>query len=555
MNSGNDRSADNGQQAVGALPSVAERTVHLRVRLRAGDGVIIAQTATGEMFGSSYEQLEFDNWPLWLQNQAHGVHRTGMESTFRTKIDRLSKQIAKTVDVDMVCRQIDAMNLPLATAFVRVEVVDRELDNIPWELLALPVEKRLPLGGHVCVYRAVSGTVPQATSPDPPHRVLLVSSAAISSPLPIYSLEMDSIRVRLNAMMINGLVRLEWSQALDYSMIGAFMERPSRAVHIAAHGGPGEIYFREGHEQLAVGSELFAQFFTQQSRAVAVMLSICDSVRGTSNVPAVARAVAKAGVASVLGMYSPIIPQAGLVFFSSLYHALGRCSDMVSAYAYAVSRLRATTYPNCGFWSVPVLYAQSNVVPFPRPLSDPGDRSPRQNRYLDRCSISDESGMSDGDRMRLDTHSRTGLIGHVFVSYVREDSGEVERLQSVLMAAGVRVWRDMADLRPGDDWRAKIRQAIGEDALVFLACFSRKSLGRKKSYQNEELTLAIEQVRLRRPGDPWLIPVRFDDCDIPDWDIGGGRSLSSIQGVDLFGDRFEDGADKLIRTVLQILER
>lgn len=57
------------------------------------------------------------------------------------------------------------------------------------------------------------------------------------------------------------------------------------------------------------------------------------------------------------------------------------------------------------------------------------------------------------------------------------------------------------------------------------------------SYQNEELTEAIEQFRLRRPEDPWLIPVRFDECEIPDRDIGAGRTLASLQRTDLFGPK------------------
>ena len=91
-------------------------------------------------------------------------------------------------------------------------------------------------------------------------------------------------------------------------------------------------------------------------------------------------------------------------------------------------------------------------------------------------------------------------------------------------------------------WRRKFRQAIQEDALVFIACFSQRSLARKTSFQNEELTWAIEQLRRRRPDDPWLIPVRFSDCDIPDLDIGADRTLRSIQRADLFGERSDEGA-------------
>jgi hypothetical protein len=117
------------------------------------------------------------------------------------------------------------------------------------------------------------------------------------------------------------------------------------------------------------------------------------------------------------------------------------------------------------------------------------------------------------------------VTGHVFISYVSEDSYRVDRLQRALQSAGIPVWRNTVDLWPGENWRLKIRRAISDNALVFIACFSNASLTRGKSYQNEELALAIEQLRLRSPDDPWLIPVRFDECEIPDRDIGGGSTL------------------------------
>ena len=67
--------------------------------------------------------------------------------------------------------------------------------------------------------------------------------------------------------------------------------------------------------------------------------------------------------------------------------------------------------------------------------------------------------------------------------------------------------------------------------LAFVACFSRAGRVRPKSYQNEELLLAVDQFRQRAPGQPWLIPVRFDDCDVPDLDLGAGRTLGSLQRV------------------------
>ncbi len=146
-----------------------------------------------------------------------------------------------------------------------------------------------------------------------------------------------------------------------------------------------------------------------------------------------------------------------------------------------------------------------------------------------------------------------GLTGHVFISYARPDARSADELRRVFEAAGVRVWRDSADLRPGEDRRARIRQVITADALVFIACFSCQSVARATSYQYEEIRLAVDELRRRRPGEPWLIPVRFDDCAIPDFDIGGGRTLASLQRADLFGDHRSETMTRLLAAVPRTL--
>ena len=139
-------------------------------------------------------------------------------------------------------------------------------------------------------------------------------------------------------------------------------------------------------------------------------------------------------------------------------------------------------------------------------------------------------------------------VGHVFISYVREDAVQTDRLHRIFENARIPVWRDTVDLLPGEQWGEKIRSAITDNALAFIACFSRKSVGRNKSYQNEELTLAIEQLRQRNPVEPWLIPVRFDECIIPDLNIGAGRTLASIQRADLFGDRMDEDTKRPLQS-------
>jgi transcriptional regulator with XRE-family HTH domain len=46
-----------------------------------------------------------------------------------------------------------------------------------------------------------------------------------------------------------------------------------------------------------------------------------------------------------------------------------------------------------------------------------------------------------------------------------------------------------------------------------------------------------------------------EDCDIPELDIGGGRTLGWLQRIDIFGQQSEDNIYKLTATVLRILGR
>ncbi|MFI2316682.1 hypothetical protein AMK17_33555 [Streptomyces sp. CB00072] len=142
---------------------------------------------------------------------------------------------------------------------------------------------------------------------------------------------------------------------------------------------------------------------------------------------------------------------------------------------------------------------------------------------------------------------------HVFISYVHEDSDQVDSLCAVLEAAQIPYWRDRKDLGPGDSWKAQIRAAIRDGSLVFLACFSDSSRAKEKSYMNEELALAVDEFRQRPPGRVWLIPVRLDAGDVPEWDLGAGRVLSDLNYSDLFGKDHTAHAARLVTTINRLL--
>lgn len=143
-------------------------------------------------------------------------------------------------------------------------------------------------------------------------------------------------------------------------------------------------------------------------------------------------------------------------------------------------------------------------------------------------------------------------IKHVFISYVRENSDRVDELCKVLEAVNIPYWKDRKSLAPGEEWKAKIREAI-RSGSTFLACFSDESRSRDRSHMNEELAIATEEWRLRPPGRTWLIPVRFDEGPVPQWDLGNAKTLDDLGWSDLFGPGMLANTAQLIDTLKEVM--
>lgn len=118
----------------------------------------------------------------------------------------------------------------------------------------------------------------------------------------------------------------------------------------------------------------------------------------------------------------------------------------------------------------------------------------------------------------------------VFVSSGYEDAALVNELCGILENAGIRTWRDIHHLLPGDGWKVTMRNAI-ESGIGFIACFSNGSEDRSGSFEQEELMLAVEQLRLRPADSGWFIPVLLDDVNPPDITIGPGRTLGDLPSI------------------------
>jgi len=134
----------------------------------------------------------------------------------------------------------------------------------------------------------------------------------------------------------------------------------------------------------------------------------------------------------------------------------------------------------------------------------------------------------------------------VFVSYVQENKQIVALLVQELSKRGIDVWWDRDSLLPGTFWQDEIRRAI-RSGEYFIACLSVEYFERDRTFMNEELAIAIEEIRLR--GDAtWFIPVVLSG-EVLDRPIGGGRTLRDIQFVTVTNETWPRDIGALCRAM------
>ena len=155
-------------------------------------------------------------------------------------------------------------------------------------------------------------------------------------------------------------------------------------------------------------------------------------------------------------------------------------------------------------------------------------------------------------RARLINHANMELkhareMRHVFISYCRENMDAVDRLCDNLTSRGIKVWLDRNALKPGMPWKLAIQQAI-QHGDFFIACFSTEVNARHQTYMSEELKAAIEELHRRPVDKAWFIPIKLNECEIPDIDIGGSETLQDLQYVDLYKN-WDVGIQRLLDTI------
>ena len=106
------------------------------------------------------------------------------------------------------------------------------------------------------------------------------------------------------------------------------------------------------------------------------------------------------------------------------------------------------------------------------------------------------------------------MVARIFLSYAREDEAQVRGVYRRLLDAGFDVWMDKINLLPGQRWQQDIPRAIrrADSILIF---FSRNSVA-KRGYVQREFRLALDTLEEMPPDAIHTIPIRLDDCQIPE---------------------------------------
>lgn len=125
----------------------------------------------------------------------------------------------------------------------------------------------------------------------------------------------------------------------------------------------------------------------------------------------------------------------------------------------------------------------------------------------------------------------------VFLCHSSADKPEVQALYRRLTDDGFVPWLDETDLLSGEHWELGIQEAV-RAADYFVVCLSNAAITRA-GYVHKEIKLALDVADRRPEGSIYVIPVRLEDCPMPE-------RLSHLHRVDLFA---ENGYDRLTRTL------
>jgi len=163
--------------------------------------------------------------------------------------------------------------------------------------------------------------------------------------------------------------------------------------------------------------------------------------------------------------------------------------------------------------------------------------------YVDSLKYSPEerhlmnSDPGQKDVFVLNKDTRMKKTTQIFLCHASEDKDKVLEIYRRLKDLGFKPWIDKEDLLPGQKWEIEIPKAIKESDHV-LVFFSNTSIS-KRGYVQKEFELALDVLDLIPEGQIFIVPIRLDNCEIPD-------RFKHLQYCDLFED---NGFDKVLKAI------
>jgi len=107
------------------------------------------------------------------------------------------------------------------------------------------------------------------------------------------------------------------------------------------------------------------------------------------------------------------------------------------------------------------------------------------------------------------------LVPHeVFISYAKEDLKHALLLARVLRGEGIRVWIDVEELQPGENWELGIGKAIHTCRFI-IVLLSSKSIA-KRGYVQKEIRAALDIADTMPEDQVYIVPARLEECPVPD---------------------------------------
>ena len=131
-----------------------------------------------------------------------------------------------------------------------------------------------------------------------------------------------------------------------------------------------------------------------------------------------------------------------------------------------------------------------------------------------------------------------------FLCYAKENSTPVREFRERMKAeAWIDPWFDEEDILPGQMWEERVTEAVHNShaVIVFLSSIAVRSEG----FFHKELKLALDAAAEKPDGTIFIIPIRLDDCDVPD-------RLMPYQYVDYFGD--DEQKDRVYSSLITALK-